>query len=234
MDAVLKFVAAALVLLVMGGPAWAFPTTGVLDNFNRADEDPLANGTWSGAITSGGEQCRIVSNAVQGRATAGHVGTSYWGGTFGPDSEVFIDITTRAATAGDKAGVFLRIVNPGTASVDGYIALIRFDVAGDLIRVLRLDNAVETQIGSDINVSPNFVSGDGFGMSMVGSTITLYKRLSGTWSSLGTITDATYSAAGNIGVDSEAPDFVGDNFGGGTVVVSGGAVPFRMLLGVGQ
>ena len=69
----------------------AFPTTPVLDDFNRANENPLDNGTWT--IPSGAQIMRIISNAAVPTAVAG-ASVAYWSvGAFGPASEVYSTVT---------------------------------------------------------------------------------------------------------------------------------------------
>ena len=65
----------------------AFPTTGILDNFNRANENPLGNGTWSGPLFTTDNRDQLISNAVT--LTSGNC-SDYWITTFGPDSHGMI------------------------------------------------------------------------------------------------------------------------------------------------
>jgi hypothetical protein len=61
----------------------SFPRTGILDNFNRADENPLGNGTWSCPFRSSEYSLRITGNVVlrNGASARG----CYWSGaTFRP------------------------------------------------------------------------------------------------------------------------------------------------------
>jgi hypothetical protein len=53
---------------------------------------------------------------------------------------------------------------------------------------------------------------------MIGSTITIYRKTGGVWSSVKTCTDSTYSSAGKIGLETQGTTARLDNFGGGTVV----------------
>jgi hypothetical protein len=194
----------------------SFPTTSVLDTFNRTDENPLANGTWSGPLIVADNQLQVLSNHVT------HAGTSYWTASFGPDCEGYCELVTRSVSA-DYMAIWLRAINPNTANLSGYrIVFFMYD-PGDFVRIYRIDNGAATQLGSDISIVPNLVSGDAMGVDIVGSTITAYKRVSGVWSSLGTQVDGTYAAAGNIALMASANVWVGDNFGGGTVVT--GALP---------
>ncbi len=58
---------------------------------------------------------------------------------------------------------------------------------------------------------------------MHGSTIRAWKTVAGVWQQVGTDqTDATYSAAGQIGIEVPESNARIDDFGGGTVVTGGG------------
>ena len=189
-----------------------FPTTGILDNFNRADEDPLANGNWSGPLFSGGGQMRIVTNHAE--TAAGGFGRSYWSAAnFGSDCEAYIDTTTATPAAGEQLGLFARIANAGTTTVDCYDCFHL--VTGSIVVIERIDDGAETQLGASI--SNTLSSGEGLGLEIIGSTITAYKKSGGSWSSLGSRTDSTYSAAGRIALGSHGDNAEPDDFGGGTI-----------------
>lgn len=69
-----------------------FPTTPILDDFNRADEDPLDNSTWvttSCGTTSALRLARILSNQCAPGVT-GTSGGQWWTATYvGADAEVY-------------------------------------------------------------------------------------------------------------------------------------------------
>jgi hypothetical protein len=83
--------------------------------------------------------------------------------------------------------------------------------------VYRVDDNSNTLLGSSF--SQAFTDGDSIGITHVGSTITIYfKSGAGSWTSLGTRTDGTYTGAGRIaigGFDSTSLTF--DDFGGGAL-----------------
>src|SRR5690348_743920 len=96
----------------------SFPTTGILDNFNRPDEDPATG--WTKDPNSAFVPVRVVSNTL--RIQSGH-GTSFsWnyndaGNGSGPDAEAYV--TVAGGTLTDALRVGLRIGN-GTQPRDGY------------------------------------------------------------------------------------------------------------------
>src|SRR2546426_7508013 len=111
-----RLVLALALVLALGQPAWAqFPTTGVLDNFNRANENPLGNGTWTNPWATGDGNLRILSNVVA--VVSGGFSDAYWSAaSFGPDAEAFVTITTLGVTN----DVYYLGVRATTGSVNGY------------------------------------------------------------------------------------------------------------------
>ena len=212
----------------------AFPTTGLLDDFNRVAENPLANGTWSTPIRSG-EGTMAVGSGGSANAIikgSGTTGSSYWSAaTFGPDSEVFC---LMSAVPGDNDWVqlYARTVDLGLTTLDGY-NLTAFKRSGaDEWQIRRVDNGTDTVLGA--TATQEYANGDSIGFEIIGSTLTGYIKTAGVWSAVLSRTDATYSAAGNIGIRSPTTVGVEDDFSGGTVVAAGGATtPMRGLMGVG-
>ena len=215
---------------------WAFPANGVLDDFNRANENPLANGNWTIGVLSTDVDLQINTNTMALTSDPATRNSAYWSASqFGPDAEAYItgDVMDQSQTASTHyVEVCVRLASPDTAGVDGYCA--RFSDIGDTIRIFRLDNGTFTQLGADI--SQAITNSDSVGLSAVGSTLEVWqKAVAGSWTSRGTRTDSTYSAAGYISVGGVG--FSGntpyDNFGGGTIAA---AATLRTLAttGVGQ
>jgi len=203
----------------------AFPTTGVLDAFTRADEGPLGNSTWSGPLFSGQAQLRLVSNACV-VTTDGTANSSYWSAnTFGPDCEIFVTFNQISTDAADDVNLFLRIVNPGQANlVDGYRVLLALVAGGfESYKYFRVDNDSATQLGATVDPGPDLVNGDKWGAEMIDDLLIIYTKVgAGAWTALDAgRSDATYTAAGNLAarLDQNVPIY--DDFGGGTVVAGG-------------
>jgi hypothetical protein len=206
----------------------SFPTTGVIDSFNRADEDPLSDGgKWSiGPDDFGGtNNLRVNGNAcAMGVATSGN---GYRNDQdYGPDLEVYctiVDVLPSTAII-----LYARCVNIGAGTTDGYACYFNFSGTDDAL-ICRIDNDSLVGLGSTIVPGTPYAVGDKLGLECIGSTIAAYVFQSGAWSQLGTRTDGTYTAAGKIGLrlaDSGANARV-DAFGGGTV--AGGAASQRFM-----
>lgn len=203
----------------------AFPTTGVLDNFNRADEAPLsAGGTWTTPIFTGVDSLRLVSNACRPVAGGAYSDGYRNNADYGPDVEAFVTITAFSAID-SLIYVFNRLVNIGSGTIDGYYA--RFDTASGAEngRIFRLDNDAGTQLGAT-DTSITLAAGDKMGIESIGSTIGFYHNTGGTWTQIFTRSDATYGAAGKIGhaIFDALDATTTDDFGGGTVVAGGSTV----------
>lgn len=179
-----------------------FPTTPILDNFNRADEGPPPSANW----TDIGNGLEVISNQAAGSAVGDNI--SYWNPiTFGPDSEVYVTIPVTDVVNGV---IYLRF---NTGSFNGY-GLI-FGASTSSLSVIRLDGGVPTPLGAAI--SQAISNGDSVGLRVIGSTIKVYyKAAAGSWTFLDSRTDATYSAAGALLLVVVDTTMRLDNFGGGT------------------
>jgi len=192
-----------------------FPTTGVLDNFNRANEGPPPSASWTTGITGGSNGLKVVSNALAPNDTASADG--YWNTTSGPDQEIFFTLPTMFA-AGDTFRYWWRVLNPGSGTTDGYRA--RYTVFGGVDQVImqRMDNGTGTTLGATHNMAADLANGDKLGGESISSTHATYSYQSAAWGQLFTRSDATYNSAGYVGLSMTIAGTVAiDDFGGGTV-----------------
>lgn len=196
----------------------AFPTTGILDDFNRANEGPPPSASWvSTGIYDATPGVSVVSNTL---ADSGTFVGGAWGTQFGPDSEIFLTVTT-LMDDGLELRLWLRGQQIGNSTtVDGYFIIFnRQDVLpGIRYRFIREDNGTGTQLGAFVDdTSGVLATGTKFGVDMSGSTITGYANRSGSWTTVDTRTDTTYSASGYIGLSTSSSAGRYDDFGGGTI-----------------
>lgn len=201
-----------------------FPTTGVLDNFNRANATTLGT-NWSVLVAYGSDGDMGISSNAAYNPDAGVYSYMYWNpATYGPDCECYLTLTTLVAA--DARSLVIRIQQP-TGSYDGYGLLVDPDPTPDEWTVSRIDNEVWTQLGAVI--SQNVVNGEKIGLEAIGSDIAAYHYTGGAWSQKLTRSDATYSNAGNTGFYGTSDTaWRYDDFGGGTVVAAGVAIPVFM------
>lgn len=212
----------------------AFPSTGILDNFDRSNTGPPLGGNWTQLVLVE-EGFKIINN-TQAQAGGSSVASGeLWTAATYAETEVYFSLVTVNKTS-DYLGVsvLLRVVQTSSSStIDGYTAdFVMREAASNVnvVNVIRIDNGVNTQLGATIS-SVTLASGDAVGASISGSTIKVFRKPSGgSWAQVGTDrSDATYSAAGNIGWVwwwNDPTDTVFDNFGGGTIVVASSGNPY--------
>ena len=176
----------------------SFPTSAVIDNFNRSNEGPPMTG-WANVnemfgSAGTGRGFEVISNQAQCNTTS--VNMDYkTATTYGPNVEAYVTIADIGVGV-DSSGLAFRLSDP-TGTPTGYLVIA---TASNNIRVYRMDgDSSLTQLGSDI--SQTVSDGDSIGITMIGSTITVYYKVgAGAWNSIGTRTDSTYTGSGYIGL----------------------------------
>lgn len=197
----------------------AFPSNGILDNFNRANIDP-ADGNISYPIFPAGGAPEILSNALGNRGGS----TSYWNGAFAADQEVYCTMVALPGLGTGGIGVFGRIQTPNTVGIDCYfVTFYRDSTPSEIMRFAKFINNAGALI-DDVDVSGyGFAAGDGIGMSIIGSQITGYWNDvgGGGWTAIATRTDTDITAGGFIGLGDQGNNvgYLLDNLGGGNVTV---------------
>jgi hypothetical protein len=199
----------------------AFPTTSVLDDFNRADSSSLGS-NWTEDVRNASESSPIITGNQAGRGS-GVTSTAWWNAsTFGPDCEVYVDLPTIPVNTG--VGLMIRVQNPDTASYDGYYLFIQRNDTPDGWALRRLDDKVETVLGAGFN--QDLSAGDKIGIEAIGSTIKAFHYTGGAWVERASRTDSTYGSAGYISMlIGNSTTWRLDNFAGGTVVSASATWP---------
>lgn len=196
----------------------SFPSTSVLDNFNRADGAIGAN--WPDKPTSSYSPLTISSNQAAG--SVGNNG-SFWITSFAGDQEIFTDVPVIPSSAGNTFDIWARGTGlNGSGKLNAYMG--QWAVTGTAMKLFKFVAGAATQLGT--TVTQAMANGDGLGISCVGTTITLWYRSgpAGTWTSVIQVTDSAVSGAGQIGISSQGSSTMRfDNFGGGAP--SGGGSP---------
>lgn len=193
-----------------------FPSTPILDTFDRADAADLGSdwqaGGWSSDFGNGHQ---ILVNRA-----AGVHGWSWHSATWlpaqpGPDVEVYATITLPTSPAYKQFLLGARIAGRLAAAMCGYVAGWYYRENDSAQAYLaRIDNGTRTELAA-IDVS--IASGAQLGLEIVGDVLTVY--MAGV--AVLTTTDSTYSTAGEIAFVSEADGWRVDNFGGGTISSGG-------------
>ncbi len=204
-----KLVGGKLTASAGGG---SFPTNGVLDTFNRANEGPPPSASWTGPLFPADSGLTVTSNVAFGSAA---LSSAYWSASFGPDVEVY---ATLGGVNFSTGGFYLyaRIVSPNTTGITGYGLRCRPWQATEINLVKVLDSSADSSI---LAIDQTLATGDSVGFKIVGTTLTVYhKPAAGSWTQIGTVTDSTYSAAGKIGVRTlDDGSLAFDDFGGGAL-----------------
>jgi hypothetical protein len=186
-----------------------FPSTGILDNFNRANGS--IGSDWSGN-TSG---YNIASNQLS-VDYSGSNSDIYWSNEpFGADQEAYVTITNVDGNAWEQ-DLLLKAQSNNTWG-DGVLEVL-YDPSGQRVQVWTYEwPAGWVQHGADIPVT--FVDGDHFGArALADGTVEVYRN--GELLAARDITSwSHYAAGGYIGLwFIGAENAVLDDFGGGTVL----------------
>lgn len=201
----------------------AFPVSGVLDAFTRANTGPPPGPGWSGSFYSDPGGLIVVSNACKGN-NAGF-NSAYWTSSFSASSstiEMYFDVST-APVNGQTIWLELIQQNAGSfAAPNGYGLDYTRGATDGTWRFYKFTAGAQAGLGAgNTTITGGVVAGDGVGVSLSPSgVLTFYRRSSGVWSAQGsTVTDTTYTGSFNLGVELNATGTVIDNFGGGTAGV---------------
>ena len=189
-------------------PPAAFPGTPVLDNFARA-AGPLG-ASWASPGLADAGTASIASSGLT-KSSAGASSATWIGQQFGPDQEAYLTIPTLP-----RAGQFLQVagrVSTLTASTVSCYFLRVTPSTG----VWDLRKKVNGAGSSSIKTfSAPFAAGDGAGLRIAGSTITVYRKPgTGAWSAVGSATDTSIPAGGYLSFTLSDTTIRGGTFGGG-------------------
>jgi len=187
-----------------------FPTTVVLDTFDRIDTGPPPSSNWVNEMGSGFE---VVNNQVKPNAYgAGQDHGSTWNAPFEADQEAYF--TIKSFPTADSSGetcVMLRLQIANSSTANRYEACAHATAGNDTVQVWKQINGNWTKT-YELPIGRNFTTGDKFGASIVGSVITIY--LNG--SIVGSTTASDITGSGYIGIASyHLSSGAYDDFGGG-------------------
>lgn len=197
------------------GAALQGPTTNVLDNFNRATEDPLFQwGHWEGSVDGAGPTLEVLGNAA-GHNEGSTAGDSYRPATVSGDSEAH---ATLSDVPGNNAPMYLylHLGDLGGAGWDGYRLRIErwVSTTPDTVAIQKVSNGTATTLVSSSLAGPSDLqTGDGYLLRRSGSALTLWRRNAGTWSQLLSTSDSAYGS-GRIGLGVADDSGRWDDFGG--------------------
>lgn len=174
----------------------AFPEAQLIDDFNRADENPPPTG-WAGAYSpdyGAVAGWKLAGNkAVANDPNADLLEYCYWTARqYSGDVEVYLDIA-QTWTGGSNLEIGIHVSNPTASNHSGYNVVL--DATGGQLyrlRCYRVDAGVNTQLGSTI--SRLGFTPQKFGVRREGSTIYVYTDEGSGWVLRGSFSDSTYNS----------------------------------------
>ena len=175
----------------------AAPSAALLDDFNRANETPLAS-PYS-AVDSAG--LKLISNAVGVQAGSATPRGSLRSG-FGADQEMFATVGVDVTTAGNQIGVGAHFSNTGTTAWNGYT--ITSEPRAGIPDSLRLQYTVSGNVGAltTAKMAYQYVeisAGDVIGIRTLGTVVEGWFKTGGTWRMFAAVDDST-SRSGSVGL----------------------------------
>lgn len=191
----------------------SFPTTPVLDNFNRADSATTLGANWTAPTFTGDGSPGISTNQAYNPGASFADAQMTSAGTIVLPMEAYI---TAAVVSGTASTAIDYLISGTAGSRNGYRVSTINNTA------LRISKIAASAFTNILQVTQTVASGDAFGVSVDANSLHTiwYKAAAGSWTSIGTITDATFvSGTVGIGVAVAAATRV-DDFGGGTVAAT--------------
>lgn len=188
----------------------ALPSTPMLDDFSRPDENPLSgNGAWLTGDTAFTGDVQVTSRATRGADA--NPGMRYLPN--GPNvGDVEVWATMSSMNGGSSARLFARLQSPGGASaIDGYA--MEISTGGWQLR--QMTNAAFTTLGTG---AVAVAAGDIMVFRVVANVLTGYRIRAGVITQAGRGTATIYYATGFLGLGfttNAATD--AQNFGGGAI-----------------
>lgn len=204
--------------------SFLFPTSPIVDDFNRTDQGPPPSADWTngfaggfGGSTEPGHE--VLSNELGN--TFNDVAQN-WYNVFpcGPDCDVYLTITD--VTGVLSWGLAARLTEIDGFSSNGYAVIVNpSGITGENrgYAIYRIDNGAITSLASGAESDVGVMSGDTYGIRVMGNNIQLWADTGEGWKMKLSAVDSTHKGAGYAGVITESgPLARWDNFGAGNIV----------------
>jgi hypothetical protein len=171
-----------------------FPSVSDLDTFNGG----ALSGDWVADTFDFANSAFTVTGSGEGRAATAFDERAYWNTAQGQaDGEVAVQLTVKPATDETVMAAY-RVQTPNTAGADGYEMVAEVETASDTIKLFRSDNKTFTTL---ITCSQELSATDQVGVRYTGSLHEIYVApATGPKIHVGSVTDATYTSAGYVGM----------------------------------
>ena len=172
------------------------PSSPTVDNFNRADENPVSQaGAWSSTGTTGSTRLKVVSNQLASSSSS--TSRSHRVGTMS-DLEAYVTIAVKPGS-GNPVGITFCNRDFGASTWDGY-RLVWTDVSGasnDTLAIQKVTNGTATSLQS---TTLEYAAGTKLGVRRLGATIEAWVDTGSGWQKALTASDATYPD-GTLGLE---------------------------------
>ena len=132
---------------------------------------------------------------------------------YGPNSESWARIATLPGN-GNAIRLYVRVQQPGTSGYDGYMLRTNQLAGTDEVFLERIVNGSLTRL---LTLNHELAVGDTLLLRASGPTLEIWRNNGSSWSRLGTASDATYTAAGFVGVGLRGTTGRLDDFGARTM-----------------
>lgn len=188
----------------------SFPTTGIIDDFNRNDEGPPIPGWLNNITTLGRAGLKVVGNQC---VPDGVISEGYWAQPVDASCENYITITSIGAVATFE--LFLRIVEPNT--IDFAATSVAFVNDSNAVQLWDYPGSGDPILSGTLTIDP-LVIGDSIGASVRGRNLSAWIKSAGVWT-LVCEGGAAPPVGGFLGVamyESGGPVNAFDDFGGGS------------------
>jgi hypothetical protein len=172
----------------------AFPSTHILDDFNRADEMPLNQANWRDVFG-------VVVNTNRAEVSPDGLayGASVYSTVFGPDCDAYVFIPT-IDTGGLMLVQAIIFARADMTLENAYAVDMIYNGGGGADRIVLACAVAGVPAFIGIYGGLTLVDGDGIGIRCEGNNISAYRYTGGAWGLLGTVADATHPGAGFFGL----------------------------------
>lgn len=198
----------SLVAVVRADDGVSFPSTGVLDNFNRSD-GAVGSTNWD---TTGWGGLAVSSNKVRASDQTNGSG-GWWKTSYTSAQEIYATIGTLASTDGKQINLYCKIQSPGSSYLN-----VRFTRSGSSygVKVGYNNGSSMTWVGTEDSYA--LATSDVIGARCLANGMVYVYRNSTELLSRSMTSFTSYASGGYIGIYLD-PVFALDDFGGGDEVI---------------
>lgn len=192
--------------LSVGNPLAEFPATGILDNYNRANEGPPPSANYVTPLGQGG--LKVLSNAC-GTDVPVNSGMAMWSQLFNADQEVHIRVKNLVVSQS-----FIIVVRNQSATewIESYWAEFTNGTPAT-VSVFKFADSVTTVLVNAAALGANLIIGMQLGLRIVSSVLTVWRGSSQVVS----VPDFSITGSGRIAVKVSHDGMDFDDLGGGSL-----------------